>query len=108
MNSLRKASTESKQENELPELGPFGSTEALGILNRATRLVLQLLQQQILFTFSSSNSQNNSARRLESFIAWEDDPTVAERRRNLRKKYPAASEVVVIEIDKNCSTIGKA
>lgn len=52
--------------------------------------------------FFFSNSQRNS----ESFNAWEDDPAVADQRHNLRK-YPTTSEVVMIEIDKNCSTIGK-
>ena len=38
--SLRKASTESKQDNEVAEeLGPFGSTEALDVLNKAAELV---------------------------------------------------------------------
>ena len=39
VNSLRKASTESKQENEAAELGPFGSSEALDVLNKAAKLV---------------------------------------------------------------------
>lgn len=40
VNSLRKASTDNTSKQELPELGPFGSQEALDLLDRATRLVL--------------------------------------------------------------------
>jgi len=55
----------------------------------------------------SSNSKDGSPRRLESFIAWEDDSFVAERRRSLRKKYQASTELLVIELDKTSPTIGK-
>lgn len=107
MNSLRKASTDSrsKQDDDIPELGPFGSTEALHVLNRATRLVLHCHSNK-LYLNTFSNSHNSSARRLESFLAWEDDTAVAERRRSLRKKYPADYDVVVIELEKTCPTIG--
>lgn len=54
-----------------------------------------------------SHHQSKSARKTESFIAWEDDTAVAGQQRDLRKKYPTASEVVVIKLDKTCSTIGK-
>ena len=41
VNSLRKPSTTNTTKQE-PELGPFGSTEALDVLNKATKLVLHL------------------------------------------------------------------
>ena len=41
VNCLRKTSTDnaSKEEHDSPELGPFGSTEALDVLKKATKLV---------------------------------------------------------------------
>ena len=59
-------------------------------------------------TFSLlSNAYGDSARRLESFIAWEDEHT--NQQHVLISKYPdtADCDVVVIEIEKNCPTIGK-
>ena len=38
-------------------------------------------------------------------MAWEDDPTDTDQRHHLNPE--ATSEVVVIEIEKNCPTIGK-
>ena len=41
VNCLRKTSTD-KEEHDSPELGPFGSTEALDVLKKATKLVEHL------------------------------------------------------------------
>lgn len=60
-----------------------------------------------IYPSAPSNSQDSSPGRLESFISWEDDAVVVNQQSDLRKKYPAASQVVMIQLEKSCPTIGE-